>query len=86
MGRHTSKPVLADKILGFKSKHTATIYIYLILEDEHKPKRGFELGTRGRHKSKPVLADELLGFKSKYRATIYIYCILEDEQKPKQGF
>ena len=77
---------MADELFGFKSKHRATIYLYWILEDEQKPKRGSELGTRGRHTSTPVLSDELLSFKSKYRATIYIYCILEDEQKPKQGF
>ena len=40
-GRHTSAPVLADELLGFKSKHRATIYIYWILEDEQKPNQGF---------------------------------------------
>ena len=86
MDRHTSTAVFAIKMMGFKSKHTVTIYIYRILEYEQKPKRGSELDTRGRHTSTPVLADELSGYKSKHRATIYTYWILEDEQEPKQGF
>ena len=40
-GRHTSTPVLADELLGFKSKHRVRIYIYCISEDKQKPKPGF---------------------------------------------
>ena len=35
-GRHTSTPVLADELLGFKSKHRTTIYTYWISEEEQK--------------------------------------------------
>ena len=29
-GRHTSTPVLADELSGFKRKHSTTIYVYWI--------------------------------------------------------
>ena len=40
-GTHTSTPILADELLGFKSKDRAIIYTNLISEDEQKPKQGF---------------------------------------------
>ena len=41
IGQHTSTSIMVYDLLDFKTKHRATIYLYLILEDEQKPKQWF---------------------------------------------